>query len=84
MHWLLGLDLGTSSVKALAVAEDGHVIGEASQPYLIERPQPNWAEQDPRVWWAQACAAIRNLLSEHALDPTDLVAIGLSGQMHGQ
>ena len=83
MHWLLGLDLGTSSVKALAVREDGRVIGEASQPYGIERPQPNWAEQDPRVWWAQACAAIRNLLSEHALDPTDLVAIGLSGQMHG-
>ncbi len=83
MYWLLGLDIGTSAVKALAIAEDGHVLGEASQPYAIDRPQPNWAEQDPREWWQQTCAAIRLLLWEYALDPDALVAIALSGQMHG-
>ncbi len=83
MHWLLGLDLGTSAVKALAVSERGDVLGEASQPYGIDRPHPNWAEQDPRIWWQQTCAAIQQLLQDSALDPQALAGIALSGQMHG-
>lgn len=83
MQWLLGLDIGTSSVKALAVSENGAVVGEATRGYPVERPHPNWAEQDPRRWWQQACVAIRALLHEQALDPNALIAIGLTGQMHG-
>jgi len=83
MQWLLGLDVGTSSVKALAVSENGKVVGEATRGYPVDRPHPNWAEQDPRRWWQQACVAIRALLHEQALDPNTLIAIGLTGQMHG-
>ena len=82
--WLLGLDLGTSSVKAIAVNEHGDVIGESSQPYPIERPQPNWAEQQPEMWWSQTCAAIQSLLHTYQqLNPINCKGIGLSGQMHG-
>ncbi len=83
MQWILGLDLGTSSVKAIAVSEHGRLLGENSQPYAIERPQRNWAEQHPAIWWEQACAAIRGLLQTHSLNPHDCAAVGLTGQMHG-
>ena len=83
MQWILGLDLGTSSVKALAVGEQGRILGESSQPYPIDRPQPNWAEQDPERWWRQTCTAVRALLRTHHLDAAACTAVGLTGQMHG-
>jgi xylulokinase len=73
----IGLDIGTSGVKALAVAEDGEILGRAEVGYGLSTPQPGWAEQDPEDWWR----ATRQALEE--LDADDVAGIGLSGQMHG-
>ena len=71
-----GLDIGTSSTKAVLIDEEGNVTAQAHRAYEAQSPRPLWVEQDPEVWWeaAQEC------LKEIGGDPT---AIGLTGQMHG-
>lgn len=76
----IGIDLGTSSVKVVALGLDGQVRATAQVRYGVDRPRPSWAEQDPRVWWAATCEALRALRTE---DASPVVAVGLSGQMHG-
>jgi xylulokinase len=77
---LLGLDLGTSSVKALLMAEDGAVLGEGSAPYAVRAPRPGWAESTPEDWWAAVLEATGAAVGRRGAEVT---AIGLSGQMHG-
>ena len=77
---LLGLDLGTGSVKALLLSPEGEVIAQASAPYQVLSPKPGYAETSPEVWWAATVTAVREACAEHEADVT---AIGLSGQMHG-
>ena len=77
---LLGLDFGTGSVKALLLAEDGSVRGEASAPYPVSSPRSGWAESSPSDWWEAMVEATRSAVGERA---TEVAAIGLSGQMHG-
>jgi xylulokinase len=77
MQTLIGIDVGTSGVKALALAPDGTVLGRAEETYPLEMPQPGWAEQDPELWWTATERALA------ALDADDVAGIGLSGQMHG-
>jgi xylulokinase len=74
---LVGLDVGTTGVKALAVTPDGHVVGREERPYPLSTPRPGWSEQHPEDWWTAARAALE-ALSRHGVS-----AIGLSGQMHG-
>ena len=82
MALLLGIDLGTSSVKVLLVNEDGQVLGQGSGEYPINTPQPGWAEQDPQAWWDAATKAVRQATAGVPEgEPID--AIGISGQMHG-
>ena len=76
----LGIDIGTSSVKAVLVDEHEAIIAQASSPLTVERPQPLFAEQDPESWWQASAAAIANL---PAPARAAVRAIGLSGQMHG-
>jgi len=78
---LLGLDLGSSSLKALLLSLDGRVLAERSSGYPTLAPGPGWAEQDPEAWWAAAGLASREVL-EGASEPIEVVGIGLSGQMH--
>jgi xylulokinase len=73
---LVGLDVGTTGVKALALSPDGEVLARAEESYELSTPQPGWAEQDPEDWWRAAERALAALGGQ----PT---AIGLSGQMHG-
>jgi xylulokinase len=78
----LGLDLGTSSVKCIAVDEVGRVLASAQERYPIDRPHAGWAEQDPDRWWhavVSAAAGVRIALGGSA----GVRAIGLAGQMHG-
>ena len=82
MTYLLGLDLGTSSVKTLLVEENGQIAGRGSAEYPIQTPQPGQAEQNPDEWWQACQAAVRQALAE-AERPVDVAAIGLCGQMHG-
>jgi xylulokinase len=73
---LVGLDVGTSGVKAVAVSADGEIVARAERGYLLSTPRPGWAEQDPEDWWDAAQGALGDL----GVEPTSL---GLSGQMHG-
>src|SRR5215207_8891759 len=78
MRALIGLDIGTSGVKALAVREeDGGIVGRCEVGYPLSTPRPDWAEQDPADWWR----ATQEALAALAVD--DVAGIGLSGQMHG-
>lgn len=79
----LGIDLGTSELKALLVGGDGGVIGSAQRPLRVSRPQPRWAEQDPAMWWQATQEAIESLQRSHRAALNAVRAIGLSGQMHG-
>jgi xylulokinase len=74
---LVGVDVGTSSVKGIALDESGNVITVAERPHALSLPRPGWAEQDPEDWWAGAGAVLTELDGAHA------DAIGLTGQMHG-
>jgi xylulokinase len=73
---LVGLDVGTTGVKALALSPEGDVLARAEESYGLSTPYPGWAEQDPEDWWRAAERALAKLGGEPA-------AIGLSGQMHG-
>ena len=79
----LGIDLGTSSVKAMLVDESGHGVAEASAPLDIERPQPLWSEQDPRAWWRAVLQAVDALQQDAGAALSSVRGIGLAGQMHG-
>lgn len=77
----IGLDLGTSSLKAILMDDGQSVLAEHSIPLSVTRPQPGWSEQDPAQWIRATRAAIRTL-SEQA-DLSGVRGIGLSGHMHG-
>ncbi|HVH69223.1 MAG TPA: xylulokinase [Gemmatimonadales bacterium] len=76
----LGLDVGTSGVKAILVNPSGAVEANATSPLTLETPRPGWAEQDPEAWWEASRAAIRGALTQRP--GARVVAIGISGQMH--
>ena len=73
----VGLDVGTTGVKALAVGPDGEVVASAERAYGLSQPHPGWSEQDPADWWSASEEAIA------ALGDHEIAGIGLSGQMHG-
>jgi len=76
----LGLDVGTSGVKALLVSPAGEVVASATTPLFLSTPRPGWAEQHPDSWWDASLASIRQVL---ARQPAARVAsLGISGQMH--
>jgi xylulokinase len=79
----LGVDLGTSAVKATLIDGEQNVVGAASAPLEISRPRPGWSEQDPRDWLAAAEQAIGAVRAAHARELKAVRGIGLSGQMHG-
>lgn len=81
MH--LGLDLGTSGLRALLIDDAQRVIGVAEGPLTVSRPHPGWSEQDPDAWIAAAEAALDALHATHPAALSAVRSIGLSGQMHG-
>lgn len=80
MAYLLGIDLGTSSVRALVVDDAGNQVALAQEDYAFEIPQPLWAEQNPEDWWKASCNVIRKVLA--TADASRIAGIGFSGQMH--
>jgi xylulokinase len=87
MKCLLGLDIGSSSVKAALVdADSGKTVAAAQSPaeeMAIQAPQPGWAEQDAMTWWQHAGKSIGMCLSQSKVNKNDIAAIGISYQMHG-
>jgi xylulokinase len=81
MAALLGIDLGTSAVKAVVIGPDARVIGTGTCEIPMEVPEPNRAEQDPEAWWSNTVMAVRAAL--HAAGDPEIVGIGLDGHMHG-
>ncbi|MBK8437135.1 MAG: xylulose kinase [Austwickia sp.] len=89
---LLGIDLGTGSVKAVLTTTSGQVLAVASQEYQVCSPHQGWAETDPAQWWAATVDAVRRVLADPAAAGSPgpgtpggfgVLGIGLSGQMHG-
>jgi xylulokinase len=76
----LGIDIGTSSVKAVLVDEHGTIVAQASDPLVVNRPKPGFSEQDPETWWRATVNAVRGL---PAASRAGVRVAGLSGQMHG-
>jgi xylulokinase len=83
MTRLMGIDLGTSSAKAVIVDEDGRLLVCVAQEYGVHTPHPGWAEQDPQAWFRAVLKTMRTALDEATVPPGQIAAIGLSGQMHG-
>lgn len=85
--YLLGYDIGSSSIKAALVESDSRsaikVVQSPSDEMEIIAHQAGWAEQDPEVWWHNLCQATRNLLQSTDVDPKDIRGIGIAYQMHG-
>jgi xylulokinase len=76
----LGIDIGTSGVKAVVIDSQGALIDQASAPLSVSRPHPLWSEQDPADWWSATNSAVSDLKREVR---RSVRGIGLSGQMHG-
>ena len=81
MSSLLGVDLGTSSVKVVVSTLEGAIEGIGTAEYPILTPAPDYAEQDPQAWWRAATSAVRQALQEAG--KPEVLGIGFSGQMHG-
>lgn len=77
----IGIDLGTSGVKVIAITAAGNLVATASMPLTVQRPQPLWSEQDPEQWWLATEKALQELAKTVTL--SEVKGIGLSGQMHG-
>ena len=78
---LLGIDLGTSSVKVVVLDLEGRSLASTTSAYPVDNPEPAWAETDPALWWEAVVRATRAaVVASNGATP---VAIGLSGQMHG-
>ena len=84
MSVTLGIDIGTSGTKTLAIDEAGTILASASAEYPCDHPRPGWSEQDPELWWQATVATVRRGARRRAgLKPADVAGVGLSGQMHG-
>ena len=83
MSYYLGIDIGTSGTKTLAIDELGNVLAESDAEYPLHQPKPGWTEQDPEDWWKATVKTVRAVMKKANLKPEHVRAIGLSGQMHG-
>ena len=79
--YYIGIDVGTSSVKALLINEKGMVIKTTNPEYSFQTPKPLWAEANPIDWWNATRTAIKELIL--SIDSNKIAGIGLTGQMHG-
>ena len=76
----LGIDVGTSGVKAVLVASNGDVRASSTAPLSMSTPRPGWAEQDPEAWWQASLAVIEAVRGKQPA--AEISGIGISGQMH--
>lgn len=77
---LLGVDVGTSNIKAVLATPDGHVVAQVQRPYPTAHPRVGWVEQNPEDWWQGTVHAVREVLAEGALAPAAVKGVGVSGQ----
>ncbi|MBS3766968.1 MAG: xylulokinase [Candidatus Cloacimonetes bacterium] len=82
MRYLLGLDVGTSGVKALLLSEEGKLIKTCNESYPLSTPSSGWAEQNPADWWEAVVKVINKIIKESNIRSENIAGISLSGQMH--
>ncbi|MGA2613766.1 MAG: xylulokinase [Spirochaetia bacterium] len=82
MSTLLGIDLGTTALKASLFREDGSLVASESRSYSVLSPKPGYAEQDPEDWWGALVSVSAALSHSHPREFSDLAGIGICGQMH--
>lgn len=83
MSAFLGIDVGTSGTKTLAIDPSGKTLADAMETYPCYVPKPLWSEQDPEDWWQATIRSVRKAVKQARLKPGEVKGIGLSGQMHG-
>lgn len=83
MRYVIGVDLGTSGTKTVLFDEKGNVITSATVEYPMYQPQNGYAEQEPIDWYNASISTIKTVITKSGVDNSDIVGIGLSGQMHG-
>jgi len=83
LKYVIGVDLGTSAVKTLLIAQDGTVKAEATREYPLYHDKSGWSEQDPEDWVTGTTGSIQDLLASSGIDPSSIEGISFSGQMHG-
>ncbi|GMO38454.1 MAG: xylulokinase [Termitinemataceae bacterium] len=84
MSYLLGIDLGTSSLKALVVdSETGAVVSNAAEDYQFDSPISGYAEQDPQIWWNALVNVLQKVSGTGGVAPFPVSSLSFSGQMHG-
>jgi len=83
MDYFLGVDISTTSTKALLIDLTGKVIAVHSTMYGFDTPHPLWSEQHPGLWWDAAQRSIRAVLESSGIAPDMIGGVGLTGQMHG-
>ncbi len=83
MAYLMGIDLGTSSLKTVIIDETGHVMALKSADYQFDSPHPGYAEQDPEVWWKACCQTVNAAISAGGVSAAEISGVSFSGQMHG-
>jgi xylulokinase len=79
----LGIDIGTSSLKAVLIDREQRLVGSRSEGLEVSRPHPGWSEQDPESWWTACLTVLDGLAADHPREMAAVRGIGLSGQMHG-
>lgn len=77
---LIGIDIGTTSTKAVAFDSQGAILGQASQEYPTHYPNPNWAEQNPDDWWRATCTVLNKLFTGQTLEAKAVAGVGISCQ----
>lgn len=83
MSNVIGIDTSTTATKAMVVDDAGTVLGVGTSYYDYDIPAPTWSEQHPDLWWEATVAALRDAVDTAGVGPSDIEAIGLTGQMHG-
>jgi xylulokinase len=83
MSVFLGIDVGTSGTKTLAMRKDGKILATATVEYPLSSPKPGWSEQNPEHWWKATVKSVVAVLKRGKIKPAAVAGIGLSGQMHG-
>ncbi len=81
MGCLLGIDIGTTSTIGILVDHRGRVLGIASRPSALLSRHPNWAEEDPDLWWANVCAIVPELIGAAGIRAGDIAGVGVTGMV---
>ena len=83
MSVFLGIDIGTSGTKTIAIREDGKILASVTIEYPLSSPKPGWSEQNPEDWSHATINSVKQIVQKGVFKPSEVKGIGLSGQMHG-